>query len=71
MNRENRKMERTSTCNKSNKYTMAGAVRTYISPSKRKWEINTNSQNTKKTYGQPSVQNFPKGGHSATKTELK
>ena len=29
------------------------------------------SQNTKRTYGQPSEQLFPKGGHSATQTELK
>ena len=31
----------------------------------------TNSQNTKRKYVQPSEQLFPKGGHSATQTELK
>ena len=33
--------------------------------------IITNSQNTKRTYGQPSLQLFPKGGPSATQTEQK
>ena len=50
------------------------AIRTQIWPSKPKWEITniTNSQNTKRTYGQPSEQVFfRKGGHSATETELK
>ena len=39
-----------------------GAIRTQIQPSKRKREITkiTNSQNTKRTYGQPSQQLFPK-----------
>ena len=38
------------------------AIRTPIQPSKPKREINkiTNSQNTKRTYGQPSDQLFPK-----------
>ena len=38
------------------------AIRTQIQPSKPKWEITsiTNSQNTKRTYGQPSEQLFPK-----------
>ena len=38
------------------------AIRTQIQPSKPKREINkiTNSQNTKRTYGQPSKQLFPK-----------
>ena len=38
------------------------AIRTQIQPSKPKWEITTitNSQNTKRTYGQPSEQIFPK-----------
>ena len=38
------------------------AIRTQIQPSKPKWEItkisNTSSQNTKRTYGQPSEQLF-------------
>ena len=38
------------------------AIRTQIQPSKQKRETTniTNSQNTKKTYGQPSEQLFPK-----------
>ena len=38
------------------------AIRTQLQPSKPKREITniTNSQNTKKTYGQPSEQLFPK-----------
>ena len=38
------------------------AIRTRIQPSKPKREITniTNSQNTKRTYGQPSEQIFPK-----------
>ena len=38
------------------------AIRTQIRPSKQKREINKtkNSQNTKRTYGQPSEQLFPK-----------
>ena len=38
------------------------AIRTQIQPSKPKREITyiTNSQNTKRTYGQPSEQLFPK-----------
>ena len=38
------------------------AIRTQIKPSKPKREITKiiNSQNTKKTYGQPSEQIFPK-----------
>ena len=49
------------------------AIKTQFQPSKSKREITniTNSQNTKRTNGQPSKQLFPKGGHSATKTELK
>ena len=37
------------------------AIRTQIQPSKPKWKITniTNSQNTKRTYGQPSEQLFP------------
>ena len=62
------------------------AIRTQIQPSKPKQKITkiTNSQNTKRTYGK-SNENlsqrehmvnqvsscFPKGGHSATQTELK
>ena len=40
----------------------AEAIKTQIQPSKPKWEITkiTNSQNTKRTYGQPSEQLFPK-----------
>ena len=39
-----------------------GAIRTHIPTSKPKWEITqtTISQNTKKTYGQPIEQLFPK-----------
>ena len=42
--------------------SVTGAIRTQIQPSKLKREINnnTNSQNTKRTYGQPSEQVFPK-----------
>ena len=49
------------------------AIRTQIQPSKPKREITkiTNNQNTKRIYGQPSEQYFPKGGNSATQTELK
>ena len=50
------------------------AIRTQTQPSNPKREITniTNSQNTKRTYGQPSEQLFPKkGGHSAAETELK
>ena len=49
------------------------AIRTQIQPSKPKREIIdiTNSQNTKRTYGQPSEQLFPKSGHSATDIKLK
>ena len=38
------------------------AIRTQIQPSKPEWKITTitNSQNTKRTYGQPSEQLFPK-----------
>ena len=38
------------------------AIRTQIQPSEPKREINniTNSQNTKRKYGQPSEQLFPK-----------
>ena len=38
------------------------AIRTQIQPSKPKWEITniTIIQNTKRTYGQPSEQLFPK-----------
>ena len=38
------------------------AIRTQIQPSKPKRDINniTNNQNTKRTYGQPSEQLFPK-----------
>ena len=38
------------------------AIRTQIQPSKPKREITniTNSQNTRRTYGQPSAQLFPK-----------
>ena len=39
------------------------AIRTKIQPPKQKRKITkiTNSQNTKRTYGQPSEQLFPKG----------
>ena len=49
------------------------AIRTQIQPSKPTREITKiNSQNTKRTYGQPRVSSpFPRGGHSATQTELK
>ena len=49
------------------------ASRTQIQHSDPKPEITeiTDSQNTKKTYGQPSEQLFSKDGHSATHTELK
>ena len=42
------------------------AISTQIQPSKPKREKNhiTNSQNTKRTYGQPSVQLFPKRRHT-------
>ena len=48
------------------------AIRTQIHPSKPKREIIkiTNSQNTKRTYGQPRSY-FPKTGHSATQPKLK
>ena len=48
-------------------------IRTQLQPSNATREITkiTNSQNKKRTYGQPSEQYFPKGGHSATQTELK
>ena len=43
------------------------AIRTEVQPSKPKWEITniTNSQ-----YGQSRSSYFPKGGHSATETEV-
>ena len=48
----------------SNKFAKPGngAIGTYIPTSNLKWEITkiTNSQYTKKTYGQPSEQLFPK-----------
>ena len=49
------------------------ATRAQIQTSKPKRDITniTNKQNTKRTYGQPNEQLFPKGGHSATETELK
>ena len=49
------------------------AIRSQFQPSKPKREITniTISKNTKRTYGQPSEKLFPKGGHSATETELK
>ena len=49
------------------------AIRTKIQPSKPKRATTniTNSHKTKRTYGQLSEQLFPKGGHSATETELK
>ena len=49
------------------------AIRTQIQPSKPKREVTkiTNSQNTKRSYGQPSGGYFPKGGQSATQIELK
>ena len=49
------------------------AIRTKLQPSKPKREITniTNSQNTKRTYGNRVSSYFPKGGHSATETELK
>ena len=51
------------------------AIRTQIQPLKPKREITqiTNSQNTKRTYMVNRLirYNFPKGGHSATETELK
>ena len=49
------------------------AIRTQIQPSKPKWEINkiTNSQNTKRTYGQQSEQLFPKRWQLSNPTELK
>ena len=42
--------------------------RTLIQPSRPKREITkiTNTQNTKRTYGQPSEQLSSKGGHTAT-----
>ena len=47
---------------KSMQRSGTGAIRTQTQPSKPKREITniTNSQNTKRTYGQPSVQLFPK-----------
>ena len=49
---------------RSKKYARPGTegVRTQIQPSKPKREITkiTNGQNTKRTYGQPSEQLFPK-----------
>ena len=49
------------------------AIRTQFQPSKPKRKITNirNSQNTKRTYGQPSEQLFPKIGHSTTEIELK
>ena len=49
------------------------AIRTQIQPSKSKREITniTNSQNTKKTYVQPSEQLFPKRWPLSNRTELK
>ena len=47
---------------KSKQRSGTEAIRTQIQPLKPKREINkiTNSQNTKRTYGQPSEQLFPK-----------
>ena len=49
------------------------AIRTQIQPSKPAREITkiTNSQNTKRTYGQRVSSYFPKGGHSATQNRNK
>ena len=50
------------------------AIRAQLQHSKPKREITniTNSQNTKRTYMVNRVSSFfPKGGHSATETELK
>ena len=48
------------------------ATRTPIKPSKPTHEItNTNSQNKKITYGQPSEQLFPKRWPLSNQTELK
>ena len=48
-------------------------IRTETQPSKPKREITyiTNSQNTKRTYGQPSEQLFPKRWPLSIRTELK
>ena len=47
---------------KSMQRSETGAIRTQLQPSKQKRVIIniTNSQNTKRTYGQPSEQLFPK-----------
>ena len=49
------------------------AIRTKIQPSKPKRGITkiTNSQNTKRTYGQPSKQLFPKRWPLSNRNELK
>ena len=49
------------------------AIRTQIQPSKPIREITniTNSQNTKRTYGQPSEQLFPKRWPLSNRTKLK
>ena len=49
------------------------AIRTQIQPSKSKREINnsTDSQNTKGNMVNRVSSYFPKGGHSATETDLK
>ena len=48
-------------------------IRTQIQPSKPKREITniTNSKNTKEHMVNRVSSDFPKGGHSATETELK
>ena len=58
---------------KSMQISETEAIRTHIQPSKQKREITniTNSQYTKRTYGQPRGSYFQKGGRSATETELK
>ena len=49
------------------------AITTQIQPSKPKREITniTKSQNSKRTYGQPSEQVFPKMWPLSSRTELK
>ena len=49
------------------------AIRTQIQPSKPKREITyiTNSQNTKRTYGQPSEQLFPNGWQLSNRNRTK
>ena len=58
---------------KSRQRSGSEAIRTQIMPSKPKRKLTKieNSHYTKRTYGQSSEQLYPKGGHSATQTELK